>query len=208
MPIVPSKVVSGAHANAIGPESQGGSPCDGESNNEFDSMVVGDAGAEGREAKENGGRNHRRRPNPSVEAPTDEEEEEQVDIRSLASGALVAVVISGRLRGNAGPGILVVAGVALSGVSFLPEGGALPQRQGDESPIWEDSGLADALDGSGREGGVVPRVLGMRGLMSENGAQQALALVWAERPSFQVLDVSCAGRAGLVQKVPLARRHR
>lgn len=158
------------------------------------------------------------------EEEEEEDGEEAVDGRSLPAGALIAAVLPSRLRGpdaSAGPGILVVAGVALSGISFLPEdrGGG-----GSQSPLlWEPSADETGMDyaragvsvcredGGGGGGGcgmVLPRVLGMRGLLPRRGYQQALAVVWAERPSFQVLDVSRGGRAGVVEEVPLARRHR
>lgn len=184
---------------------------------------------------------HRRRPNKSrpivdddyledhddeegEEEEEDDDEEEAVDGRSLPAGALIAAVLPSRLRGpcaSAGPGILVVAGVALSGISFLPEdrGGG-----GSQSPLlWEPSadetgmgygsvGVSVCREDGGGGGGsgrmVLPRVLGMRGLLPRHGSQQALAVVWAERPSFQVLDVSRVGPAGVVEEVPLARRHR
>lgn len=147
-----------------------------------------------------------------------EEADEEVDARRLPAGALSAAVLPSRLRGpNAlgGPGILVAAGVTLSGVSFLPAG----QECGEDhsSFLWksnaEDEGLDDrSAARSGREVGsdepISPRVLGMQGIVPGSGSQQALALVWAERPSFQVLDVSHGGPAGIVDEVLLSRRHR
>lgn len=149
----------------------------------------------------------------------EDEEEEAVDGRSLPAGALIAAVLPSRLRGSnaaAGPGILVAAGVTLSGISFLPE-----DRGGDEchsSLLWgsstDDMGIDYGSVGPSNcredesDGVVLPRVLGMRGLVPRRGSQQALAVVWAERPLFQVLDVSRGRRAGVVEEVSLARRHR
>lgn len=152
------------------------------------------------------------------EAEEEEEEEEVVDARRLPAGALIAAVLPSRLQGpngSAGPGILVTAGVTLSGVSFLPA-----ERECGEnhrSLLWtsnaEEGGFDDGSGaGSGREDGsdepMPPQVLGMRAIMPSSGTQQALALVWAERPSFQVLDVSRGVRAGVVEEVLLSRRHR
>lgn len=147
-----------------------------------------------------------------------EEGEEAVDARSLPAGALIAAVLPSRLQGpsaSGGPGILVAAGVTLSGVGFLPAG----QECGEDhsSLLWKSNADEVGFDdrsaaGGGGEGGsdelISPRVLGMRGIVPGSGAQQALALVWAERPSFQVLDASRDGRAGIVEEVPLSRRHR
>ena len=140
-----------------------------------------------------------------AETLTDGEEsvEELVDARNLASGALTAAIIPGRLRGSAGPGVLIAAGVALSGISFLSE------TEGDEGPLWKVSQAAEVFHGIGdRLGPTVPRVLGMRGLVSHCGARQALVVVWVEPPSFQVLDVGRAGSVRVVEEVALERRHR
>lgn len=140
-----------------------------------------------------------------AEALTDGEGsgEELVDARNLASGALTAAIIPGRLQGSAGPGVLIAAGVALSGISFLSE------TEGDEGPLWTVSRAAEELQGIGDGvGATVPRVLGMRGLVSHSGVRQALVVVWVERPSFQVLDVGRAGSARVVEEVALERRHR
>lgn len=137
-----------------------------------------------------------------------EDDEEAVRPGSLPAGALVAAVLPSRLQGPDAAscsGILVAAGVALSGFSFLRE-----ERECDEGQgffLWASEERLG--DGSGREGeGGPPRVLGMRALVPRRGNQQALALVWAERPSFQVLDVSRRGCAGVVEHISLARRHR
>lgn len=176
----------------------------------------------------NGGRQEQKRGVSPSESQTDGHEDDQavekedadevVDARRLPAGALVAAVLPSRLRGpnaSAGPGILIAAGATLSGVSFLPA-----ERESGEdhrSLLWksnaEEAGFDDGSGaGSGREGEgdepTPPRVLGMRGIMPISGAQQALALVWADRPSFEVLDVSSGGRAGLVEEVLLSRRHR
>lgn len=133
-------------------------------------------------------------------------EEEMVDPQSLAVGALVAAVIPSRLQGNAGPGVLVLAGVALSGVSFLSESDSFLSEGAREKPLWE---VPVEFTGGEEHGGKVSRVLGMEGLVSGGGGdQQALAVVWAERPSFQVLDVGSAGNVEVVQDVSLCRRHR
>lgn len=133
-------------------------------------------------------------------------EEEMVDPRSLAVGALVAAVIPSRLQGNAGPGVLVLAGVALSGVSFLSEGGSFLSEGAGEKTLWE---VPVKFTGGEARGGKVSRVLGMEGLVSGGGGdQQALAVVWAERPSFQVLDMGSAENVGVVQDISLCRRHR
>lgn len=146
------------------------------------------------------------------------EKEEVVDARRLPAGALVAAVLPNRFRGpnaSAGPGILVAAGVTLSGVSFLPA--EMDCGADHRSYLWtstaEEAGVNDrGVEGTGGEVGsdepMPPRVLGMRGITPISGAQQALALIWAERPSFQVLDVSRGGRAGIVEDVLLSRRHR
>ncbi|CAM9293181.1 unnamed protein product, partial [Hapterophycus canaliculatus] len=142
------------------------------------------------------------------------EDDEKIHPGSLPTGALVAAVLPSRLRGpNAAAcsGILVVAGVALSGLSFLPD-----ERDCDEAQssfLWESHAAEVPLDdGSGPKGGggglATPRVLGMRALVPRRGNQQALAVVWADRPSFQVLDVSRHGRAGVVEHISLSRRHR
>lgn len=186
------------------------------------------ASGEGGEQKLTGrrGQKQRRRPTESqsivddyLDEDEEDEDEEAVDGRRLPAGALIAAVLPSRLRGpnaTAGPGILVAAGVTLSGISFFTE-----ERGGGESQstlLWESSAEEAGLDdgsGGGSSGGedgvgglVLPRVLGMRGLVPRRGSQQALAIVWAERPSFQVLDVSRGGRAGVVEEVSLARRHR
>ncbi len=158
---------------------------------------------------------HRRNRSIVAEDHGDDEEEEEVDAQSLPAGALVAAVLScpsRRSDASAGPGILVAAGVALSGVSFLPEelGGG---GRGREEPLLWRSTVEDMFDDGSRPGDrfgqpVKPRVLGMQGLVPRGGAQQALAVVWAERPSFQVLDVSRGGPAGVVEEMLLARRHR
>lgn len=143
-----------------------------------------------------------------------EEGEEAVNPGSLPAGALVAAVLPSRLRGpdtGGCSGILVAAGVALSGFSFLPkerEGG-----EGESSFLWESYETEERRGDESSRGGdgcglIPPRVLGMRALVPRRGNQQALALVWAERPSFQVLDVSRRGRAGVVEHISLARRHR
>ena len=130
-------------------------------------------------------------------------EEDLMDARDLASGALTAAIVPGRLLGSAGPGVLIAAGVALSGISFLSE------TEGDEGPLWNVSQTAEELPGNGDHvGAAVPRVLGMRGLVSHSGARQALVVVWVERPSFQVLDVGHAGSAEVVEEMSLERRHR
>lgn len=159
-----------------------------------------------------------------IHFPTDGEEgEEIVDAQTLASGALTAAIIPGRLQrgggggsssSSAGSGLLVAAGVALSGISFMSE-----QEGDDEGPLWKvkvSPAAAEELH-HGTIGDTVgaaaaappPRVLGMRGIVSHSGARQALVVVWAERPAFQVLDVGRAGSsAGVVEEVSLERRHR
>lgn len=148
----------------------------------------------------------------------EEGEEEEVDARRLPVGALIAAVLPSRLQGpnaSSGPGILIAAGVTLSGVSFLSAG----REWGEEhhSLLWKSNAEEAGFDGGsgagdGREFGgdelMPPRVLGMQGVVPSNGNQQAVALVWAERPSFQVLDVSRGGSAVIVEEVLLSRRHR
>ncbi|CAM9879335.1 unnamed protein product [Scytosiphon promiscuus] len=138
-----------------------------------------------------------------------EEEEEMVHPGSLPAGALVAVVLPSRMQGHnaaACSGILVAAGVALSGFSFLPE--ERECGEGQSSFLWESHAIEERFGNDGGCGQAPPRMLGMRALVPERGNQQALALVWAERPAFQVLDVSRDGRAGAVEHISLARRHR
>lgn len=159
---------------------------------------------------------HGNRPIGAEDHSDDDDEEEEVDALSLPAGALVAAVLPSpprRSDASAGSGILVAAGVALSGVSFLPEELEGGGRGGEGPVLWRSTIEEDSFDDGSRPGDrvgqpVQPRVLGMRGLVPRGGAQQALAIVWAERPSFQVLDVSRGGPAGVVEEMLLARRHR
>lgn len=214
VPTTPSvHVESSADMSTIGPEFHGEAAPD-----ETDGHVPGLSGSGeksaggGQVVKTGGRRLWQKTPSASLIGKTEEEEEqhEVVNARSLASGALVAIVLHSRLQGPAGPGILVVAGVALSGLSFLTAGDALLHKEPRNS-LWAapEAILGLERDECGDEEGVAePRALGMRGLLSGTGDQQALALVWAERPSFQLLDVGRAGLAGIAQEIPLYRRHR
>lgn len=133
-------------------------------------------------------------------------QEETIDGNSLASGALVAVVIPGNLSEEAGPSFLVIAGVALTGIAFLPTGDVVSGGKGDRM-IWEVLGKISKRsldDAVGHE----PRIFGMQALKAGASGLQALTVLWADRPSFQVLDVGDAGRATTMQNVPLNRMHR
>lgn len=147
-----------------------------------------------------------------------EEAEEVIDARRLPAGALVAAVLPSRLKGpnaSAGPGILVAAGATLSGVSFLPaerecgeDHRSLVWQSNAEEAGFDDGSAAGSGPGDESDEPMSPRVLGMRSIMPDSGSQQAVALMWAERPSFQLLDVSRGGRAEIVEEVLLSRRHR
>lgn len=191
-----------------GPESHGDitrHPLEGGRRNGSEKAEGGDTRAV--EIDEVGGRDRRRQQlqrQRQLDSLT--HEEQMVNPQSLAIGALVAVIIPSRLRGNAGPGMLVVAGVALSGVSFLSEDESFVSERAREKPLW---GVPEEFTGGEGHGGMVSRMLGMQGLVSGGGGgQQALAVVWAELPSFQVLDVGGAGNVGVVQEISLCRRHR
>lgn len=141
--------------------------------------------------------------------PAQESNEEMLDpsTTALATRAFIAYVFPSRLPGKVGPGILVVAGLTLSRISFLPEGDTVPMWH-IESPIWETSEVGGRLSDSHQEDPGVPRVLGMRGIFSQIGNRQALAVMWAKRPCFQVLDVGRIGFSTEVQEIPMDRRHR
>lgn len=207
MPI-PADVISRARSSASGPESNGGTPRGEENGADCDGTGTeghGDS-AQGAERHSHGGRRHQRR-RPSPKDPI--EDEETVDIRSLANGALVAAVIPGHLPRNAGPSFLVVAGVALSGIGFLPIGGLFQGGEGEVyGPLLTVPDTPDQRVDSGRICEEPPRVLGMRAVVLGFSNLQALALLWMKRPSFQVLDVRRPGAANIVQDISLGRRHR
>lgn len=147
-----------------------------------------------------------------VESPvTAQESNEEATLdpstTALATRAFVAYVFPSRLQRKAGPGILVVAGLTVSGISFLPECDTVPTGH-IESPIWKTSEEGGRLSDGHREDPGVLRVLGMRGIFSKIGNRQALAVMWAKRPCFQVLDVSRVGFTTQVQEIPMDRRHR
>lgn len=206
VPVAPLNAAD--RAGVIGPESHHArSPGGGRGDNEQTSVnTAGDSTVgEGQwvAARSEGRGEERLQSRPTDISTNGDEKEEVLNVQSLAIGALTATAVTGHLRCSAGPGILVAAGVALSGVSFLPA------SEDGNSLLWENSRVLAEMGGDGSQGGeAVPRVLGMQGIVSGSGFQQALALLWAERPSFQVLDVGRAGSPALVQEVPLGRRHR
>lgn len=149
--------------------------------------------------------------------------EETVDVRTLPTGALAAVMLPSQFRGSAGSGILVVAGVTISGVNFLPEGDCV--AQGAEEHFFLSTSATDSRDsnaGHHDEGssstrdaqdeslamGRSQRVLGLEGVVPGNGAHQALIVIWEKQPMFHVLDVGHTGGATVIQQIPLSRRHR
>lgn len=211
MPLAPSNAVDCAHIGEIGPESHGKTLSDEEEGIECEKMTSGIKEGEQQGVNKKNRRKWRRQRH-LAEIPInrqEKEDEEVVDAINLARGASIATVIPTGRHSKGAVDILVVAGVALSGISFLPEGGGWQQTEGGSGPIWKVPEASEGSDCAGsRQVKNTPRVLGMRGVVSESGAQQALALVWAERPSFQVLDVGHADSIGMVQNISLGRRHR
>lgn len=129
--------------------------------------------------------------------------EEAVDSRRLPSGASVAAVIPCSLPGKTGTSFVIVAGVSVTGVTFLHARSILPTRGGvRELNRWMPAAAgASAAEGGGSE----QKVFSMRAVTLEARSLQALAILWAEQPSFQVLDVGDAGRATVMEDIPLSR---
>lgn len=217
---IPSDVITRvrASASASGPESQ-----DDDKDGPITTPRVYQRGSENSvgqnsdcnstRGKEEPFKGQRPRQQPSrPRTPPEEEavvEEEEVDPRTLANGALVATVIPGRLSTNDGPSFLVTAGVALTGIGFLPTYEVCGDRHegalGTLLEVGENPGVQINLDINSE---VTPRVLGMRAVVSGHDGLQALALLWAERPSFQVLHVKGARAATIIQEISLERLHR
>lgn len=160
-----------------------------------------------REEEQQQQQEHKSKQQPSPESCI--EDEEAVDPCTLTSGTLLATVISGPLPQRHGPCFLVMAGVALSGITFLLTSDVVPAGQhGGHGVLMDVEDSTTVWDGGRDEGTGVSRVLGMRAIVSGLGDLQALALLWGERPGFQLLDVGQAIDAAIVQEVPLTRFHR
>lgn len=212
---IPMDVVARVSASASGPESHDTisetprddkGDCNAHDGNVTTAKVRGSGEKHVRSSGERVPQQRHRRHQPEQNVVL--HDEEAVDPRTLATGAVVATVIPGPLPQQDGPCFLVMAGVALSIVSFLKTSDVCTVGQhGDQGTLLEIEQALDARDRDGLRDGA-PRVFGMQAIVSEPGGLQAVAVLWAERPSFQVLDVGGAGEAATVQNVSLARLHR
>lgn len=129
--------------------------------------------------------------------------EEVVDSRRLPSGAFVAAVIPCSLPGKTCISFVIVSGVSVTGVTFLHARGILPTRGGVRELNRGMPASVGALPADG--GGPEQKVFSMHAVTLEARSLQALAILWAEQPCFQVLDVGDAERATVMEDIPLSR---
>lgn len=122
-------------------------------------------------------------------------------------GAPFGAVVGGSLCRGSRPTFVVIAGVALTGVTFLPTSD-VSLTGGAHEPLWGASPPPETVGAGGPLDDQGPRLFGMQAVVFGGGSSQALALLWAERPRFEVLDAGSGGRPAAAQHVSLGRTHR